>query len=83
MVSLFFAIKRDFVSDQLNCMSPDEYMEMYNHFARIRHLPVLRSEDDIYTDRNKQKALIEYILFRSDSFYSFLNRWFDEYLRGE
>ena len=83
MVSLFFAIKRDFISCQLNCMSSEWYMELYNHFARIRHLPVLRSEDDIFTARNKQKDLIEYILFRSDSFYSFLNRWFDEYLRGE
>ena len=83
MVSLFFAIKRDFFSNQLNEVSPEWYIELYNHFARVRHLPILRTEDDIYTDRNKFKSLVEYTLFRSDPFYAFLNRWFDEYLRGE
>lgn len=40
----------------------NEYVYLYNIFARKTHRKVLRSADDIFSERNEQQSFIKHIM---------------------
>lgn len=56
----------------LNSMyvSEAEYVALYNYFASVTGKQKLTSNEDIYTEKNNQNALITYIINSNDKFYN-------------
>ena len=55
----------------LNSIMCDEehYIEYYNHFAMACNVQTLDSTNDIYSPKNDQELMIDYILNGHDPFY--------------
>lgn len=66
------AIDRKNVEFYLNSMyvSETEYIALYNHFAGVAGKQKLTNNDDIYTEKNDQNALITYIINSNGEFYN-------------
>lgn len=66
------AIDRKNVEFYLNSVyvSETKYKALYNHFANMTGKQRLTSNDDIYTEKNNQNALITYIINSNDEFYN-------------
>ena len=65
-------INRKNIEFYLNSMyvSETEYIALYNHFAGVTGKQKLTNNDDIYTEKNNQNALITYIINSNDEFYN-------------
>lgn len=65
-------ISRKNIEFYLNSMyvSETEYIALYNHFEGVIGKQKLTNNDDIYTEKNDQNALITYIINSNDEFYN-------------
>ncbi len=65
------AIARNAVDFYLNstCCSESDYIAIYNHFASANNTEQLASVEDVYTEKNRYAALVDYILKADDDYY--------------
>lgn len=65
------AIARNTIDFYLNSMdcSESDYLAIYNHFAIANNSEQLASVDEIYTEKNRYAALLDYILKANDDYY--------------
>lgn len=58
----------DFYLNSMYC-SESDYLTIYNHFASASNAEQLASVEEIYTDKNRYNALVDYIIKASDDYY--------------
>ena len=58
----------DFYLNSMDC-SESDYSAIYNHFAIANNSEQLASVEEIYTEKNRYAALVDYILKANDDYY--------------